>query len=198
MCKYKIVCTFSFVCRKIEWAMRNFRRWELSDFCGKYGRVIPHYLPDGKHFVSFHCSNRDENTPIIKVDESLGEIRFMDLFGYNKSVVQIGEYYLLCSNEMADGLEKEHKERKTQQPIITREMQDTSYKAYEKCTTYDIKIESLFFNSIMTQSRYSLICKDDCLYPTCPFYSKWAIDNRTYAHREDYDEWIEDAYSKLK
>jgi hypothetical protein len=28
----------------------------------------------------------------------------MDLFGYNKSVVQIGEDYLLCSNEMADGL----------------------------------------------------------------------------------------------
>lgn len=178
--------------------MSNFRKWELSAFCGIYGRVIPHYLPDGKHFVSFHCSNRDGNTPTIKVDDSLGELRFVDLFGYNKSVIQIGDDYLLCSNEMVEDLEKEHKERKTQQLIITREMQDTSYKAYEKCTTYKVKIESLFFNSMMLQSQYSLICKNDCLFPTCPFYSKWAIDNRAYTHREDYDEWVVDAYSKLK
>lgn len=178
--------------------MSILKKWELSDFCGIYGRVIPHYLPDGKHFVSFHCRNQNGNTPTIKVDASFGKLMFVDLWGYNKSVVQIGDDYLLCSNEMADALEKEHKERETQQPTITREMQDASYKAYEKCTTYEVKIESLFFNSMMLQNRYNLICKNDCLFPTCPFYSKWAIDNRTYTHREDYDEWIVDAYSKLK
>lgn len=96
---------FLFVCRKTKWAMSNFRKWELSYFCGIYGRVIPHYLPDGKHFVSFHCSNRDGDTPTIKVDDSLGEMRFVDLFGYNKSIVQIGDEYVLCSNERADALE---------------------------------------------------------------------------------------------
>lgn len=189
---------FLFVCRKTKWAMSNFRKWELSYFCGIYGRVIPHYLPDGKHFVSFHCSNRDGDTPTIKVDDSLGEMRFVDLFGYNKSIVQIGDEYVLFSNERADALEQEHRETETSHNTITRAMQDTSYKAYEKCTNYDIKMESLFFSPMMLQSRYSLICKDDCLYPTCPFYSKWAIDNRAYQHKNDYDEWIVEAYKQLK
>ena len=58
--------------------MNTFRRWELSDYCRIYGRIIPHYVQDGRHFVSFHCSNREENTQTIKVDESLGEIKLVD------------------------------------------------------------------------------------------------------------------------
>lgn len=178
--------------------MSNFKKWELSDYCGIYGRVIPHYVQDGKRFVSFHCSNREGDTPTIKVDESLGEIRFVDLFGYNKSVVQINNELILCTNEKAEALEKEYNKREVSQQKITREIQDTSYKAYEKCLKYKVQIESLYFSPIMLQSRYSMICKEDCLYPTCPFYSKWAIDNRAFQHEEDYDEWIVEAYQKLK
>lgn len=178
--------------------MNTFRRWELSDYCGIYGRIIPHYVQDGRHFVSFHCSNREGNTPTIKVDESLGEIKFVDLFGYNKSIIQINNELILCTNEKADTLEKKYKELElSRQVYITRDMQDTSYKAYEKCHKYEVQIESLFFNPAMLQNRYSMICKEDCLYPTCPFYSRWAIDNRTFQHKEDYDEWVVEAYLKL-
>lgn len=178
--------------------MKNFRRWELSDYCGIYGRVIPHYVQDGKHFVSFHCSNSEGNTPIINVDESLGEMKFVDLFGYNISVVQINNELILCTNEKADILEKKYKKLELPQQVITREMQDTSYKAYEKCLKYEVQIESLCFSPMMLQNRYSMICKEDCLYPTCPFYSKWAIDNRAFQHEKDYDEWVVEAYQKLK
>lgn len=181
--------------------MSSFKKWLLSDFCGIYGRVVPHYLPDGKHFKSFYCSNRYDDTPTINVDESLGEIQFFDLFGYNKSIVKIDDNYILCTNEKADFLEMEHRSAEAPSQTsarITRDMQDTSYKAYEKCKMYATKIKSLFFNPVMLQNRYSLICKEDCLYPTCPFYSKWAIDNRAFQHKEDYDEWIEEAYKNLK
>jgi len=45
-------------------------------------------------------------------------------------------------------------------------------------------------------SHYKLICKEDCLYPTCPFYSKVNMEERRHNHREDYDEWVTKWYKK--
>lgn len=83
---------------------------------------------------------------------------------------------------------------------ITREIQDKSYKAYVKCPDFLEKIPILN-NPVYRRDlekdylgRKSLLCKDDCLFPTCPFYDSWSIDNRVNAHAEDYDEWVVQGY----
>lgn len=71
---------------------------------------------------------------------------------------------------------------------ITREIQDTSYRAYAACTVYNRKVKTTVF--------IEDVCKDDCIFPTCPFYSKWAFMS-LYQHMTDYDEWIVDAYQRM-
>lgn len=84
---------------------------------------------------------------------------------------------------------------------ITREIQDTSYRAYAACTVYNRKVQAPIFSQhtrmqMLIESKFEYVCKDDCIFPTCPFYSKWAFMS-LYQHMTDYDEWIVDAYQRM-
>lgn len=80
---------------------------------------------------------------------------------------------------------------------ITRAIMDISYKAYTKCTDYPVRMMAARARGFLTPpyifgdySHYELICKDDCLFPSCPFYSKRLLDQLRHNHRNDYDEWV--------
>ena len=194
--------------------------WDLHDFCRNYGRVTPHLNGRGTEFTSFHCEDRSHDpSETINCSEGIGScyatmVGILTMRGY---IVEFsGEDDLLFCT--ADELEKlkeessivekeedENSERNSpEHPArpkgikITREIQVTTYKAYEQCQDYKSKRSTLFFNNLTLQSRYSSVCKEDCIFPTCPFYSKWAVDSLAYQHRDDYDEWIVEAYKKLQ
>lgn len=82
---------------------------------------------------------------------------------------------------------------------ITREKQIKTYKIYEKCPDYRRKIRPFISNPNIygnPLARQSTLCKEDCLFPTCPFYDMWANTNRAVHHKEDYDEWIVQGYEE--
>ncbi len=81
---------------------------------------------------------------------------------------------------------------------ITREMQDASYLAYSKCHKYNVKMQSFLIQNHIIHTLPQVVCKEDCLYPTCPFYSIWTITNRALSHKHDYDEWIVEEYQLNK
>lgn len=80
---------------------------------------------------------------------------------------------------------------------ITRENQIKTYKIYEKCPDYRKKIGPFLSDPYIYGNpfaRQSTLCKDDCLFPTCPFYDMWSNTNRAVHHMEDYDEWVVQGY----
>ena len=86
---------------------------------------------------------------------------------------------------------------------ITRDKQITTYQVYIKCPIFLEKIP-IINNPIYRRDlandlfgRRGLLCKDDCLFPTCPFYDRWTIDNRIIDHPDDYDEWVVQAYENF-
>lgn len=87
---------------------------------------------------------------------------------------------------------------------ITKEMQDASYRAYDKCHFFANKIRYGLAKGYFTKpyiygdhSYQELICKDDCLYPTCPFYWIGNLDELRHNHLDDYDEWVVEHYQAL-
>ena len=82
---------------------------------------------------------------------------------------------------------------------ITRENQIKTYKIYEKCPDYRRKIGPFLSNPYIYGNPFAqqaTLCKEDCLFPTCPFYDMWANTNRAVHHKEDYDEWIVQGYEE--
>jgi len=83
---------------------------------------------------------------------------------------------------------------------ITREMQVKKYQAYISCPDFLSKIRTI--NNPVYRRQLSsrpdklvgMLCKEDCLFPTCPFYDSWAIANRVIYHPDDYDEWVVQGY----
>lgn len=125
--------------------------------------------------------------------------------------------YLLCTKSEFNDLKvisnKEIAERKTREEEcseagitnparpkgvkITREIMDISYRAYHKCTDYPFRMMAARARGYLTppyiwgdNSHYELICKDDCLFPSCPFYSIRLLDELRHNHRDDYDDWV--------
>ena len=85
---------------------------------------------------------------------------------------------------------------------ITREIQVKTYKAYFACPDY-IEKSSILENPIDRReiaenpfTRKYVLCKEDCIFPTCPFYETWSIMNRCKFHKDDYDEWVVKGYEE--
>ena len=85
---------------------------------------------------------------------------------------------------------------------LTREMQIKTFQAYFKCPDYMEKIPTVnnpvYRREIAENpfARNSILCKEDCLFPTCPFYDSWSIMNRCKFHQNDYDEWVVKGYEE--
>jgi hypothetical protein len=80
---------------------------------------------------------------------------------------------------------------------ITRDIMDISYKVYTKCTEYPVRLMAARSRGYLTppyewgDNTYTeLLCKEDCLFPSCPFYDRRLFDELRHNHRSDYDEWI--------
>lgn len=80
---------------------------------------------------------------------------------------------------------------------ITRDIMDISYKAYEQCTEYPARVMTAKAQGHLTPpyiwgdtSYTQLLCKEDCLFPGCPFYDRRLFDELRHNHREDYHEWV--------
>jgi hypothetical protein len=201
------------------------RFWELRDFCGMYGRVTPH-LTEANKFTSFHCEDRcHDASETIHCSEGIGvcEYTLFGILSMRGYVVQFASQddMLLCTEEELKKLQEESKaveEREREEAAkkelgrpenparprgvkITREIQNTEYKAYAICPNYKVKHNQFHFSPI-TRPRgydiYNYVCTEDCLFPTCPFYSKWAVANYANNHFADYDDWIVEAYKNLK
>ena len=87
---------------------------------------------------------------------------------------------------------------------ITPEMQDSSYRAYDNCPKFADKVRYGMAKGYFTPpyifedfSFRELICKEDCLYPTCPFYGLKNLIELRHNHRDDYDEWVVEYYQRL-
>lgn len=85
---------------------------------------------------------------------------------------------------------------------ITREMQVKTHNAYISCPDFLSKIPTIN-NPVYRRELSSrpdklvgMLCKEDCLFPTCPFYDSWSIANRVIYHPDDYDEWVVQGYKK--
>ena len=80
---------------------------------------------------------------------------------------------------------------------ITIDIMDISYKAYEQCTEYPARMIAAKAQGHLTPpyifgdtSYTQLLCKEDCLFPGCPFYDRRLFDELRHNHREDYHEWV--------
>lgn len=187
--------------------------WEIHDFCASHGRVIPHYSDSQGHFTKFHCADRSHDaSDIIICSEGQG-VQVGTMFGILSMRGYIIEYndkneYLFCTEKEMEALKqeseiekarikqkrKEAEESRPENPArprgvkITKEVMDISYKAYEKCTIYPVKLKCLTFSPVMAATERE--CEDDCIFPTCPFYSKVNLDWKRHQHSDDYDEFI--------
>lgn len=80
---------------------------------------------------------------------------------------------------------------------ITRDIQDISRCAYAKCLDYPVKLMAARSRGYLTppyiwgdNSFTELICKDDCMFPSCPFYDRRLFEELRHNHRLDYDDWV--------
>ena len=79
---------------------------------------------------------------------------------------------------------------------ITKEIQVTSHMAYSACTQYPSQIS--YFREILRMHMLDFntgvyVCKEDCLFPKCPFYSIRNVFG-LINHPQNYDDWIDDEY----
>ena len=83
---------------------------------------------------------------------------------------------------------------------ITRENQIKTYQAYIKCPDFLKKIPTInnpvYRRELANRpfAMHDMLCKEDCIFPTCPFYDGWSIINRVVNHPDDYDEWVVQGY----
>jgi hypothetical protein len=81
---------------------------------------------------------------------------------------------------------------------IARENQRIYFGAYYRCPDYQYKIKHhdplIGKNPFVSMAQQ---CKQDCLFPTCPFYSSWGVNarfNPFELHLHEYDLWVVQAY----
>lgn len=190
------------------------RTWELRDFCGSHGRVIPHCTDVEGHFTVFHCADRShDDSPNIICSEEQGPQKasmsgILSMKGYVVEFENKDEY-LFCTKTELERLEQksnqekeERQKRKRETPHIARpvgikitsDIQDRRYQSYAICPDFKIKKESLNFIKIPTHlgsvNYKDWVCEDDCIFPNCPFYDKMHFDEYRYNHRNDYDTWV--------
>ncbi len=196
--------------------------WELSSFCYTHGRVIPHTKGDSVDFTKFHCADKqhDDSENVI-CSEGIGTCKatLVGILSMKGIVVEFEDKdeYLLCTRSEFAELKKisdeEKKKRNNRQKKelnegstnparpagvkITRDIMDISYKAYEQCTDYPVRMMVAKSRGYLTppyfmgdNSYISLLCKEDCLFPSCPFYDRRLFDELRHNHRSDYHEWV--------
>ncbi len=88
---------------------------------------------------------------------------------------------------------------------ITRSNMVIEYKAYQKCLEYPTKMLYAKSRGHLTPpymlgdySFKSLLCKDDCIFCHCPFYSLGLLEELRHNHRTDYDEWVMTKFKDFK
>ena len=191
--------------------------WLLRDFCLTHGRVIPHDMDKEGHFTEFHCADKrhDDSETIICSDEQgvqLGTLA--GILSMQGHIVEFNDKkeYLFCTeselNKLKRQSEKEQEEMKESETKqshparpqgikITAEKQDRRFKSYHICPDYKVKIHYARTVGYLTPpyslgdySYQELVCKDDCIFPNCPFYDLMHLDELRYNHRADYDTWV--------
>lgn len=193
------------------------RYWEIHDFCRSFGRIIPHTLADGT-FTSFHCTDRyhdDSETIFFSDGQGHANATLSGILTLSGIVVEFEDKdtYLFCTQtEFDQMMEAQKREAATQAektpktPLstnparptgvkITRDIMDLSYKAYEKCTEYPVLINS--FKLYKELQAAAKPCVEDCIFPTCPFYSDSNLLWRKQ-HRDDYDDFIMTIFKDVK
>ena len=200
---------------------RLLRVSKLPDFCMGNGRVIPHLLnPSNPDFRSFHCADRrhdDSETIDFSPKMETAQATMVGILTMSGYVLEYSEgHYIFCTEEELDfykeadkeAAEKERQEklereaREPENPArprdvkITRDMMDLSYKAYEKCTIYPVKIQSFKFSPQLRATTG--ICQEDCIFCTCPFYAQRLLSELRYNHWNDYDEWVMEHFKNFK
>lgn len=198
--------------------------WNLHDFCYTHGRVIPHCYDNEGHFTEFHCADKrhdDSETIICSEGQGVQISTFVGILSMRGYVIEFNdkEEYLFCTesefDELKEQSEKEKKEKelelekqedlKPENPArpcglqIVASIQDRRYKAYYKCTDFQVKLFDAKISGDLTPpyilDDYSFsrhICKDDCLFPNCPFYELRLLSELRHNHRDDYDSWVID------
>lgn len=85
---------------------------------------------------------------------------------------------------------------------ITKENQRTDYRVYYRCPDYASKMYFYSQDDDIGNNPFAskaALCKQDCLFPTCPFYDFWSVNNRfnpNCGHTYDYDEWVVKGYKE--
>ena len=197
--------------------------WEISDFCSSYGRIIPHFKGNSYTFSEFHCSHLEDVTIVCSESNKNTKISYIiSMSGYVVKFLN-EDNYLFCTSEELENLKKESelveekatKETneisseevdkeiaKTHNPArpygvaITKEIQVTSHNAYSACTEYPSQL--YYFHHLLQMRMLDFnmgvyVCKEDCLFPKCPFYSIRNVFGLAN-HPEDYDDWIDGHY----
>lgn len=193
--------------------------WELHDFCHEYGRIIPHTIGSSTDFKVFHCSRNDSEIIRCSEGVGICQATLIGVLTMSGIVVQFEDKdeYLLCTeSEFSDLKSVSDKEKElcrreeekcpnanSTNPArpagvkITRDIMDISFMAYSKCTEYPIRKMAAKSRGYLTPPYYwgdnsytELICKEDCLFPSCPFYDRRLFDELRHNHRNDYDEWV--------
>lgn len=202
---------------------RLLRVTQLHDFCACNGRVIPHLMNPGSNnpdFRSFHCADRkhdDSETIDFSPKMKTAQATFVGILTMSGYVLEYSEgHYIFCTEDEISQYQEEDrkvkeeeertlKERESREPenparprgvTITRNMMDLSYKAYEKCTIYPVKIQSFKFSPQLCSA--TTICEDDCIFCTCPFYDNRLLSELRYNHWDDYDDWVMEHFKNFK
>jgi len=80
---------------------------------------------------------------------------------------------------------------------ISAEVQDRRFQSYYACPDFKSKIDYARARGLLTPpyalgdySFRELLCKEDCIFPNCPFYELRLLSELRHNHREDYDTWV--------
>lgn len=189
---------------------------KLHDFCACNGRVIPHLLQphsNNPDFRAFHCADKshdDSETIDFSPLMETAKATFGGILSMRGYVLEYSEgNYIFCTEEELEQYKEEdekarleYESSRPENPArprgvkITRDMMDLSYKAYEKCTIYPVKIKSFKFSPQLCAATTT--CTEDCIFCTCPFYDRRLLSELRHNHWDDYDEWVMEHFKNFR
>lgn len=169
----------------------------------------------------------DSNTVVCSKGIGTCEATFAGILSMNGYVVEFAneDDYLLCTEKELEVYKEESKQaeieeeknKKDKEALlpenparprglkITRSDMVIEYKAYEKCLEYPARKHEARVLGYLTPpynmfdySYKRMLCKDDCIFCHCPFYSLMNFEELRHNHRSDYDEWAMEHFKNFK
>lgn len=169
----------------------------------------------------------DSNTIVCSDGIGTCQATFGGILSMRGYVVEFAneDEYLFCTEAELEKLKEEsklveieeEKQKKEQEALkpenparprglrITRADMVIEYKAYEKCLEYPQRLSTARYMGYLTPpynmydySYKSMLCKDDCIFCHCPFYSLSNYEELRHNHRSDYDEWAMEHFKNFK